>query len=33
MDLIQRGPRTLTSKAALLAELDHVHRTGVAVND
>jgi IclR family pca regulon transcriptional regulator len=33
MDLIQRGPRTLTSKAALLAELDHVRRTGVAVND
>jgi IclR family pca regulon transcriptional regulator len=30
---VQRGPRTLTSKAALLAELDHVRRTGVAVND
>ncbi len=33
IDLIQRGPRTLTSKTALLAELDHVRRTGVAVND
>jgi IclR family pca regulon transcriptional regulator len=33
MDLIQRGPRTVTSKTALLAELDHVRRTGVAVND
>ncbi len=33
MDLVQRGPRTLTSKPALLAELDKVRRTGVAVND
>jgi IclR family pca regulon transcriptional regulator len=33
IDLIQRGPRTLTSKTALLTELDHVRRTGVAVND
>jgi IclR family transcriptional regulator, pca regulon regulatory protein len=32
-DLIQRGPHTLTSKKALLAELDHVRRTGIAVND
>jgi IclR family pca regulon transcriptional regulator len=33
IDLVQRGPRTLTDKAALLAELDQVRRTGVAVND
>ena len=33
IDLVQRGPRTLTSKKALLAELDQVRRTGVAVND
>jgi IclR family pca regulon transcriptional regulator len=33
MDLVQRGPRTLTDKAALLAELCHVRRTGIAVND
>jgi IclR family pca regulon transcriptional regulator len=33
IDLIQRGPRTLTSKTALLAELGQVRRTGVAVND
>jgi IclR family transcriptional regulator, pca regulon regulatory protein len=33
IDLIQRGPRTLTDKKALLAELDQVRRTGVAVND
>jgi IclR family pca regulon transcriptional regulator len=33
MDLVQRGPRTLTSKKALLAELDQVRRTGLAVND
>jgi IclR family transcriptional regulator, pca regulon regulatory protein len=33
IDFVQRGPRTLTSKTALLAELDHVRRTGVAVND
>jgi IclR family pca regulon transcriptional regulator len=33
IDLVQRGPRTLTSKAALLADLEQVRRTGVAVND
>jgi IclR family transcriptional regulator, pca regulon regulatory protein len=33
IDLVQRGPRTLTDKRALLAELDHVRRTGIAVND
>lgn len=33
MDLIQRGPRTVTDKAALIAELDQVRRVGVAVND
>jgi IclR family transcriptional regulator, pca regulon regulatory protein len=33
IDLVQRGPRTLTDKGALLAELEHVRRTGVAVND
>jgi dihydrofolate reductase len=33
MDLVQRGPRTLTSKNALLAELGRVRHTGVAVND
>jgi IclR family transcriptional regulator, pca regulon regulatory protein len=33
IDLIQRGPRTLTSKTALLADLEQVRRTGVAVND
>ena len=33
IDLTQRGPRTLTSKKALLAELERVHRTGFAVND
>ena len=33
IDLIQRGPRTLTSKTALKAELERVRRTGVAVND
>jgi IclR family pca regulon transcriptional regulator len=33
IDLIQRGPHTLTSKTAVLAELEHVRRTGVAVND
>jgi IclR family pca regulon transcriptional regulator len=32
-DLVRRGPRTLTSKKALLAELEQVRRTGVAVND
>jgi len=33
IDLIQRGPRTVTGKKALLAELDQVRRTGIAVND
>ena len=32
-DLVQRGPRTLTDKKALLAELEQVRRTGVATND
>lgn len=33
IDLVQRGPRTLTDKSALLAELEQVRRTGIAVND
>jgi IclR family transcriptional regulator, pca regulon regulatory protein len=33
IDFIQRGPRTLTDKRTLLAELDQVRRTGIAVND
>jgi len=33
MDLVQRGPRTLTDKKALLAELEQVRRTGIATND
>jgi IclR family pca regulon transcriptional regulator len=33
IDLIQRGPRTVTGKKALLAELDQVRRTGIATND
>jgi IclR family transcriptional regulator, pca regulon regulatory protein len=33
MDLVQRGPRTQTNKKALLAELDQVRRSGLAVND
>jgi IclR family pca regulon transcriptional regulator len=33
IDLVQRGPRTLTDKKALLAELERVRRTGLAVND
>jgi IclR family pca regulon transcriptional regulator len=33
IDFVQRGPRTLTSKEALLAELERVRRTGLAVND
>ena len=33
IEFVQRGPRTLTSKAALRAELEEVRRTGVAVND
>jgi IclR family pca regulon transcriptional regulator len=33
IDLTQRGPRTLTDKGALLAELERVRRTGLAIND
>lgn len=33
MELVQRGPRTLTDEDALLEELERVRRTGVAVND
>jgi IclR family transcriptional regulator, pca regulon regulatory protein len=33
IELVQRGPRTLTDRRALLAELEEVRRTGVAVND
>jgi IclR family transcriptional regulator, pca regulon regulatory protein len=33
IDFVQRGPRTLTDKKALLADLDQVRRTGVAVNN
>jgi IclR family pca regulon transcriptional regulator len=33
IELIQRGPRTLTDKRALLTELDQVRHTGIAVND
>jgi IclR family pca regulon transcriptional regulator len=32
-DLVQRGPRTLTDKKALIAELERVRQTGLAVND
>jgi IclR family pca regulon transcriptional regulator len=31
--LVRRGPRTLTDKVALLAELDRVRCSGIAVND
>jgi IclR family transcriptional regulator, pca regulon regulatory protein len=30
---VQRGPRTLTDKNSLLAELEQVRRTGIATND
>jgi IclR family pca regulon transcriptional regulator len=33
IDLVQRGPRTITDKTALLEELERVRRTGLAVND
>lgn len=33
IELTQRGPRTLTDRTVLLAELDQVRRTGIAVND
>jgi IclR family transcriptional regulator, pca regulon regulatory protein len=33
IDLVQHGPRTVTDKKVLLAELEKVRRTGVATND
>jgi IclR family transcriptional regulator, pca regulon regulatory protein len=33
IDLVQRGPRTLTDKAALLTELERLRLTGLGVND
>ena len=33
IDFVPRGPRTLTSRDALLSELEQVRRTGLAVND
>jgi len=33
IDLTQRGPRTLTDRTALTAELAQVRRSGIAVND
>jgi IclR family transcriptional regulator, pca regulon regulatory protein len=33
MDLLRRGPRTLTSRATLMAELSQVRRSGIALND
>jgi IclR family transcriptional regulator, pca regulon regulatory protein len=33
MELVPRGPRTLTDRSALLAELEQVRRTGLATND
>jgi IclR family transcriptional regulator, pca regulon regulatory protein len=33
VDLVQRGPRTLTDKNSLLAELEQVRRTSIATND
>jgi IclR family pca regulon transcriptional regulator len=33
IDLVQRGPRTVTERAELLAALEETRRTGVAVND
>jgi IclR family transcriptional regulator, pca regulon regulatory protein len=33
IDLVQRGPRTLTDKSALLAELARIRHSGVAIND
>jgi IclR family transcriptional regulator, pca regulon regulatory protein len=33
IDLVQRGPRTLTDKVSLLTELEQVRRTGLATND
>lgn len=33
MELVRRGPHTLTDRPALLAELERVRQTGLAVND
>ena len=33
IELLPRGPRTVTSRAALTAELGQTRRTGIAVND
>jgi IclR family transcriptional regulator, pca regulon regulatory protein len=33
VDFVQHGPRTVPSRTALLSQLEHVRRTGVAVND
>lgn len=33
IDLVQRGPHTLTDKNSLLTELEQVRRTGIATND
>jgi IclR family transcriptional regulator, pca regulon regulatory protein len=33
MDLVPRGPRTLTDRNALMDELEQVRRTGLATND
>jgi IclR family pca regulon transcriptional regulator len=33
IDLVQRGPKTLTERGALLAELERVRLAGIAVND
>jgi IclR family pca regulon transcriptional regulator len=33
IELVKRGPNTLTSRAALLAELRRVRESGIAVND
>jgi IclR family transcriptional regulator, pca regulon regulatory protein len=33
IELLPRGPRTITGRAALTAELSHTRRTGIAVND
>jgi IclR family pca regulon transcriptional regulator len=33
MDFVQRAPRTLTGRGALLAELEQVRRSGISVSD
>jgi len=33
IDLVPRGPRTLTDRSALMAELEQVRKTGLATND